>query len=202
MAIADPLLPESLKKRKVHFMPHKKESHQQKAKESTAFAVFTCLDGVQASGGSIVDESVLRALFSEMDDFLQNNTAESDREAYSDCLECSRTDVHATLELERIEEELAGLNSRKDPKDPKRDRTHGYKRYPDKRQSYQTRVDLFNTADRVFKSFFPPDIEVPTVRKFWGAVHDLVQVGSRDPQILCHQVCFTKVGPILTCKIL
>lgn len=128
----------------------------------------------------MVDESILRALFSEVDNFLQNNTASSDREAYFNCPESSRIDVYATLEIEGIAEGLAELNSRKSPQG---DYTHGYQ-YFERRQYYKKRVDLFNTADKVFKSFFPQNIEVPTVRKFWGAVHDLVQVGFRNPQTL------------------
>ncbi|KAK3987253.1 hypothetical protein QBC44DRAFT_246283 [Cladorrhinum sp. PSN332] len=150
--------------KKVHFAPTKKtEPDPETTKEAPVFAVFTCLDGVQTSDPDHIDETVLQEVFSELNDCLLRRTTPSDRRAYCDCPGASRLEVYARLEAEGL--------TLTDPDMPPPT--------PPQRQDYEKRVELFNTADKLFKFFFPPDTEVPTVRKFWGAIRALVQ-GNED----------------------
>lgn len=38
---------------------------------------------------------------------------------------------------------------------------------------------MFNTADIIFRFFFPADAKVATVGKFWGAVEFLIEVSVK-----------------------
>jgi hypothetical protein len=78
----------------------------------------------------------------------------NDSQAYDFCPEAERLFVHALLEAERSEQ------------------LHDYPL--SRRKDYETRVDLFNLADTIFRCFFPPETEVPTCSKFWGAIEVLV----------------------------
>ncbi|KAK4224169.1 magnesium transport protein cora [Podospora fimiseda] len=134
----------------------------QTTKEIPTFAIFTCLDGVQVSESDTIDEKVLQEVFSELNDYLFYHTTPSDRRAYCDCPEASRLEVYAQLETEGV--------ALSDPYMPPLG--------PSDRQDYERRVELFNNADKLFKFFFPSDIEVPTVKKFWGAIRALVHVSD------------------------
>lgn len=95
-----------------------------------------------------------------MEDHLLKKTIIGDRRAYNDCAKRKRGAVHAVLRTERqdLYQRRLTLPEQKD---------------------FEKRVSLFNAADAIFKFFFPPDAWVPTVRKFWGAVLDLVNVSIK-----------------------
>ncbi|KAK4168267.1 magnesium transport protein cora [Cladorrhinum sp. PSN259] len=154
--------------KRVRFAPSmKSEPDLEMARQPPTFAVFLCLPGVQSPDSGATDQPLLEEIFAELDDWLLNQTAYTDRRAYNDCPEDSRVGVYTRLAFEG--------QMLTDPDQPCPS--------PPQRQDYERRVDLFNAADRLFRFFFPPDSEVPTVRKFWGAIRLLVQLPpKRDGQ--------------------
>ncbi|KXX81345.1 Magnesium transport protein CorA [Madurella mycetomatis] len=140
--------------------PHQRKTkpHVKKPKPCRSFAVFTCLDGVAALSSSGV--KALNEQFDELDAYLQSETSFGDRWAYSNCKPASRLSVHELLEIEG--KKL--VDQTETP--PTRER----------QIDYEKRVSLFNTANAIFEFFFPPDVEAPTVTKFWGAIKALFEV--------------------------
>lgn len=85
---------------------------------------------------------------------MRTETTMNDSQAYDFCPEAERLDVRALLDTERSEQ---------------------WNDYPlSGRKDYEKRVDLFNLADTIFRCFFPPETEVPTISKFWGAIQVVV----------------------------
>jgi hypothetical protein len=123
-----------------------------------AFHIFECLDGVRSPNTDSIDEAALVELLREVDDYLAYSTSFTDRKEYRDCPEATRVSAYADMEKEGIE--LAKSKPRALVQ-----------------QNYEDRIDIFNAADLVFSFFLPPSLEAPTVSKFWGAIHRVVQVG-------------------------
>jgi hypothetical protein len=92
-----------------------------------------------------------------MDNFLTNETKAQDRKAYQSCAEGTR------LAALRYLEEQTDVGKKKSSL--KRD--------------FEDRVDIFNAADIVFRFFLPMESDGPTVGKYWGAIHRLVQVSIK-----------------------
>ncbi|GAB1316358.1 hypothetical protein MFIFM68171_06568 [Madurella fahalii] len=134
-----------------------KGSDTEKPKHNRSFAVFTCLDGVSASSSS--DVKTFSEQFSEVDAYLQSETAFGDHWAYSDCQPASRRSVYELLETE-VKTLFGQPQSRK---------------AKERQADYEKRISLFSFANTVFEFFFSPEAEAPTVAKFWGAIKVLVQ---------------------------
>jgi hypothetical protein len=100
--------------------------------------------------------------FHQVDHHLLTKTIVGDRLAYNHCPKVRRVGVHGMLDKER-KGLYAGKLTLKEQKD------------------FEKRVSLFNSADIIFKFFFSPDANVPTVRRFWGAVEELVKVCCGEP---------------------
>ncbi|KAG6354803.1 hypothetical protein INS49_003884 [Diaporthe citri] len=113
-----------------------------------------------------VDESVLNEHLLEIEDFLLNQTNFTDRKAYRSCNPSSRNNVHGILEKR-------GSILSQSPDSSSRDQV-----------DYEEVVDIFNTADIIFRFFFPADSKVATVGKFWGAVKLLVELDIVVPDDL------------------
>ncbi|KAH8773746.1 putative Mg2+ transporter [Diaporthe sp. PMI_573] len=124
-----------------------------------SISIFKFLEGVSHPGG--VDESVLNEHVLEVEHFLLSHTNFTDRKAYRNCHTSSRNHVHAMLETRGSTLSQAQSISSADQLD------------------YEEDVDIFNTADIIFRFFFPADAEVATVGKFWGAVKFLIGVSSQ-----------------------
>ncbi|KAK4171864.1 hypothetical protein QBC36DRAFT_364939 [Triangularia setosa] len=138
----------------------------QKGKEATepkpasSFSVFTCLDGVASTTTSGINYDVLKNYFTQVDEYLLNKTARQDRKAYSELRQSTRGEVYRLLEEE-------GRIGKDDVP-------------PSEWKMYESRVSFFNKADLVFKFFFPFDLEVPTVDRFWGIVLSLIEHPTFD----------------------
>lgn len=106
--------------------------------------------------------------FLDIENHLLNKTIAGDGHAYSKCAKTTRRELHAALEAERqkLNPGEATLEQRKE---------------------FEQRVHLFNAADVVFKFFFRPDSQIPTIRKFWGAVQALVQVRNSTSSLHGYQ---------------
>lgn len=122
-------------------------------------SIFAFLEGVPHPTG--VDESVLNEHLLEIEDFLLNETNFTDRKFYRSCNKSSRSDVHGILEKR-------GSILSQSPDSSSRDQV-----------DYEEDVDIFNTADVIFRFFFPADAKVATVGKFWGAVKLLIEVSIK-----------------------
>ncbi|RYO78437.1 hypothetical protein DL766_001500 [Monosporascus sp. MC13-8B] len=121
--------------------------------------IFSCLVGVTHPDFDTIDEEALDDHLREVEDYLLSRTSFSDRRAYDACPEATRDEICAHLEKEGIE-----LSKRTDVQ-------------RGRQRDYEARLDIFNAADVVFKFFFPPNVEVPTVRKFWGALRVIITDG-------------------------
>ncbi|KXX79338.1 hypothetical protein MMYC01_204552 [Madurella mycetomatis] len=143
--------------------PSRKSGRVPGKPESTALpvlSIFSCLPGVTDPKFDNIDEEALDDHLREVEDYLLSRTTFSDRRAYTACPEATRDKVYAHLEQRGVE--LSRLT------DVKREQ----------QQDYETQLDIFNAADVVFKFFFPPDTEVPTTRKFWGALETIITDGA------------------------
>ncbi|KAK4184374.1 hypothetical protein QBC35DRAFT_417078 [Podospora australis] len=144
--------------KRVHFSAPARQRSIDDSKPPPSFPIFSCLDGVANSTTGGINKTVLEEHLAEVDEYLLQNCLPTDRRAYSSCRQASRGEVYQLLEEEG--RPLA------DPEQPP---------WPQlRRDRYKTRVDFFNTADMIFKFFFPVDVVVPTVGKFWGAVKTIV----------------------------
>lgn len=124
-----------------------------------SISIFTFLEGVSQPAG--VDESVLNEHVLEIEHYLLSHTNFTDRKAYRNCRTSSRDDVHAMLGTR-------GSTLSQSPNISSADQL-----------DYEEDVDIFNTADIIFRFFFPADAEVATVGKFWGAVKSLIGVSVK-----------------------
>ena len=127
--------------------------------ESTALpalSIFSCLAGVTHPDFDNIDEEALDDHLREVEDYLLSQTTFSDRRAYAACPEATRDEIYVHLEKRGIE--LSKLTNVQ----------------REQQLYYETQLDIFNAADVVFKFFFPPDVEVPTIRKFWGALEVII----------------------------
>ncbi|KAI1661526.1 hypothetical protein F4813DRAFT_386056 [Daldinia decipiens] len=118
--------------------------------------IFSCLAGVIHPGSDAIDEEALYNHLEEVDDYLLSRTSFSDRRAYSTCHEATYDEIYGDLEQEGVE-----LSK---PTDGQHERQH----------DYEERLDIFNAANAILNFFFPPNVEVPTIRKFWGALKFIV----------------------------
>lgn len=123
-----------------------------------SISIFASLEGVPQPAG--VDESVLNEHLLEIEDFLLNQTNFTDRKAYRCCKPSSRNNIHEILRKR-------GSILSQSPDPSSRDQA-----------DYEEAIDIFNTADIIFRFFFPASTEVATVNKFWGAVKLLVEVSD------------------------
>lgn len=131
----------------------KKKYDKQEIKSRTN-PIFSYLDDVMVSGSDAINEIVLGNHLLEIEHFILHQTPLSDRKAYSNCPESSRTSVHAILETEGEEPSKSS----------------------DSQRAYEDCVDIFNAADSIFGFFFQPRAEVATVNKYWGALKVFVAV--------------------------
>lgn len=121
-------------------------------------SIFAFLEGVPQPAG--VDRSVLNEHLLEVEDFLLNQTNFTDRKAYRGCNPSSRKSVHGILQKRGSVLSQSSDSSGRDQID------------------YEEDVDIFNTADVIFRFFFPADTMVATVAKFWGAVRLMIEVSG------------------------
>lgn len=121
-------------------------------------SIFAFLEGVQQPAG--VDTSVLDEHLLEIEDFLLNQTNFTDRKAYRGCNPSSRRSVHGILQKRGSILSQSSDSSGRDQID------------------YEEDVEIFNTADIIFRFLFPADAVVATVGKFWGAVKLLIEVSG------------------------
>jgi len=123
------------------------------------FHVFSWLNTFTATGEPSPQEQAefLCMQLQEMEDFLSNDTKQLDQRTYRACPEATRLNALTYLEQQYT---AVQKNNRL-----KRD--------------FEDRVDVFNAAERVFRFFLPLDFVGPTVPKFWGAIHRLVQVSPQ-----------------------
>ncbi|KAK4236126.1 hypothetical protein C8A03DRAFT_17193 [Achaetomium macrosporum] len=128
-----------------------------------AVSIFSCLPGVTHPDYVHIDEEALDDYLREVDDFLLSRTPFSDRRAYAACPEATRDTIYSCLEKRGIELSKTADVEREE------------------QWYYETHLDIFNAADIVFKFFFPPDVEVPTIRKFWGALDIIITDGVPNP---------------------
>jgi hypothetical protein len=110
-----------------------------------------------ARGGAHTSE--LQTQLQEVHDFLSNKSKPSDRTAYQTCPEGSRLDTANYLQQHRTWAEATKDRRRK--------------------QRLGDRIDIYNASELICRFFMPLDFGGPTVGKFWGAVHRLVQVRPR-----------------------
>ena len=132
-------------------------------------AIMTCLEGVTKPDFDTIDEEALNDHLREVENYILSQTSFSDRRAYIACPETTRDEIYSHLEHEG-----AGIPDRSD-----------------EQRRYEMRLGIFNAADAMFRFFFPPDVEVPTTRKFWGALNVFITVSKTHVPIW--QVCTTRV---------
>lgn len=135
------------------------------ARVNNIFHVFTWLGNTQSAPGSPsmgIDTDLVVKQLQEIETYILCSTGARDRSAYSRCGMSSRRAVHEYLANHMMETEHRGVGAKK---------------------QYEARVNLYNTADLVFRFFLPwrVDSQAPTVGKFWGALLSLVEVSAVIP---------------------
>lgn len=98
-----------------------------------------------------------------IDSFLQEDTNPFESLAYKGGNLSSHAAILAYLQKEA--ESLSVLPN-----------TAGTAREVKKRNRHGWRVDVFNASESLFEFFLPVSSEVPTIGKFWGALHTLLGV--------------------------
>lgn len=122
--------------------------------EKDYFHVFGWLRSITTVTGERVDG--LETQVREVHDFLSSKARPSDRNAYQACPEATRLETIEYLQQHRTWTE-AGKDKRQ-------------------KQRMSDRIDIYNACELIFRFFMPLEFSGPTVGKFWGAVHRLVQV--------------------------
>lgn len=127
--------------------------------EQDKFHVFSWLESftVVADAHSQEQARLVRTHLQEMHDFLDKETNSSDRKAYRSCPEAKKLDTFTYLEKYSV---LVAATKKK----------------TQQKRELEDRIDIFNAAEVIFRFFLPLQFEGPTVGKFWGAVHRLVQM--------------------------
>lgn len=128
--------------------------------EEDKFHVFSWLGSRMTSTEGEAQPNGLQAQLQEVHDFLTNETKPSDRNAYQTCPEATRLDIIKYLQQHRTWAVASKDRRRK--------------------QRVGDRIDIYNASELVFRFFVPLEFGGPTVGKFWGAVHRLVQVSLQS----------------------
>jgi hypothetical protein len=108
------------------------------------------------------DDDALHEQLTAVEKFLTSETSFTDRKLYRGSSQSSRKIVYEQLEKEGARADWA------------RER-------PPQRREYESRIDLFNAADMLFRFFLPAECHGPTVKQFWGALGALVVSPLRLP---------------------
>lgn len=104
-----------------------------------------------------VKHSVIRDL-DEIDQFLSRKTNLADRLSYQACPQLARQEVYDMLIADRKKvTDIAEIRVR---------------------ENYETKVNLVNAAELIFRFFLPSRFDGPTVRRYWGALGYILQVGK------------------------
>ncbi|GAB1317897.1 Mg2+ transporter [Madurella fahalii] len=127
-------------------------------------SIFSWLVGVTRPDSDEIDLDALEDHLQEVEDFLLYETSFRDRRAYRDCPDGTREDLVSLLE-----QKGADLS----------ESTEAQHR---RQKDFEMQLDLFNAADLVFKFFFPANVVVPTVHKFWGALKVIIIDGDLDAE--------------------
>ncbi|KAK4234084.1 hypothetical protein C8A03DRAFT_38158 [Achaetomium macrosporum] len=126
------------------------------------FAYLDCFAKLGMSSTTLPAQSpsfkdvTVKKYFSDLEDHIWNKTIIGDRRLYRSIEEVERSAVHAVIDSERQSLDLGEPSA-------------------EHQRDFDKRVNLFNSADAVFKFFFPPDTWVATTGRYWGAVLALIK---------------------------
>jgi hypothetical protein len=131
----------------------KKEAVAEEPREP--FHVFTWRTKCKAS--EVANDPGMKRMMEEEDEFLRGDSGSHDSRAYRNARSETREQVFRFLQRqEKFRSEITG---------------------------YDTRVDLFNSADLVFQFFLPLQADLPTCGQFWGSIMTFVQ-GQESPDYI------------------
>lgn len=110
-----------------------------------------------------VDEEEVRGDLREVDLFLNRNTTVSDCVMYKETPEISRQEVFDALVHKK--QKLLDATEKNDQ---------------EKLKVMENKATILAAADGVFQFFLPKDFEGPTVKKYWGAIYQLLFPNQDD----------------------
>jgi hypothetical protein len=143
-------------------LPNPKAQNRSTSKSKVEFGcgIFAYLECLGKSGEGSAQTAA--EYFAGVEEHIRDKTTLGDRLAYRSVHEALPSLIYDLLDLER-----QGFGRSK----------------PSLRQQqdFDIRVSLFNSAQIIFKFFFPPDTWVATTQKFWGGVMALVLVKVSCP---------------------
>lgn len=105
-------------------------------------------------------EQLLEEDLGEIDRFLTRRTSLADQLSYRACPRATRQGVYDTLA-----KDTASI-------------TDAFWKDDKVRKTYETKVELVNAADLLFRFFLPSRFKGPTVGKYWGALDRVLKVGD------------------------
>ncbi|KAH8819883.1 hypothetical protein F5884DRAFT_762073 [Xylogone sp. PMI_703] len=123
----------------------------------------TTASGLKQPGVSIntvtltADSPDIREDLKEIDEFLTNKTNLNDRLMYKKCPSRDRLELYKLVAKER------------------KRLTEGTSIDRSQQKRYEAMVDTLNAAELLFKLFLPSDFQGPTVEKYWGALHQILE---------------------------
>ena len=123
-------------------------------RETTYTSATTDVSGLPAS----IEQALVDDL-NEIDQFLTRRTSLADRLSYQGCPQLTRREIYDKLEKDRVK--ITGVIMKDDTI----------------RQTYEEKVALINAAELLFQFFVPPCFDGPTVKEYWGALAQILDVG-------------------------
>ena len=114
---------------------------------------------IDVSGLPTSIEQALIEDLNEIDQFLTRRTSLADRLSYQACPQLTRREIYDKLERDRVK--ITGVTGKDDKL----------------RQIYEKKVALINAAELLFQFFIPPRFDGPTVKEYWGALAQILNVG-------------------------
>ena len=123
-------------------------------RETANTSATTGVSGLPAS----IEQALIDDL-NEIDQFLTRRTSLADRLSYQGCPQLTRSEIYDKLEKDRVK--ITGVIMKDDTI----------------RQIYEKKVALINAAELLFQFFIPPCFDGPTVKEYWGALAQILDVG-------------------------
>lgn len=117
----------------------------------------------------VADHDKIRKDLDSIDLFLCEQTSREDCAAYRDCPMISKAELHRFLE-DKVEQRRVKAEKAVDIEDEDNN-------YYSEVSQLDYAIHIFNSFETLFEFFLPLAYEGGTVRKYWGGINRLMQVG-------------------------
>lgn len=152
---------------------------------NSEFHVFTWMDIARPQGvkSAALNYNKIIEQLTQAEDYLSTSTTWAQRKAYKACRDSTAQKVHAYLEKRGKDFDNVAEGD------------------DERRNGWAAGVDLYNAAEIVFSFFLPKRLsgDAPTVRKFWGAIESIIEVGRKqsgtfDRKLTKTLSCYARTG--------